>query len=402
MGESNNLIRVGFIIGNLSERWMGGLNYFKNLLYAISVLEDRKIEPVIFLGKKTDKKIKTLFEQYAEVIEHTIFNRKSLQWFSWKITYKVLNSHFFLDRVLNKYNISILSHSGIMGLKSCKSINWIPDFQHLHLPHMFSKKEITRRNKYFMKFAKRSDVIVLSSNDALKDFINFAPDYVNKAKVLQFVSQPDEVYFKLTEKEELPFRAKYDLKGPFFYIPNQFWVHKNHIVAFKAIKVLKNRDIDLTLICTGHINDYHNKTYFKELKSFIKYNNLEKNIKLLGLVDYKEVFSFIKFSMAVINPSLFEGWSSTVEECKSVSKTMILSDLSVHKEQYPGAIFFNRKSPEHLADTMEKLIIGYDNKEEDNFSIEIIKNNLWLRTQSFGENYQKLILTLKDKLFFGC
>ena len=129
---------------------------------------------------------------------------------------------------------------------------------------------------------------------------------------------------------------------------------------------------------------------------------MEKNIKLLGLVDYKEVFSFIKFSMAVINPSLFEGWSSTVEECKSVSKTMILSDLSVHKEQYPGAIFFNRKSPEHLADTMEKLIIGYDNKEEDNFSIEIIKNNLWLRTQSFGENYQKLILTLKDKLFFGC
>ena len=46
----------------------------------------------------------------------------------------------------------------------------------------------------------------------------------------------------------------------------------------------------------------------------------------------------------MINPSLFEGWSSTVEECKSVGKNMILSDLNVHKEQYPTQTFFDRSS----------------------------------------------------------
>lgn len=97
-------------------------------------------------------------------------------------------------------------------------------------------------------------------------------------------------------------------------MPNQFWKHKNHMLVFKAINELKKENVEICLVCTGHLDDYRNKNYILEIKN----NNLEKNIKLLGLV-----FALIKFSKAVINPSLFEGWSSTVEECKSVGKNMI-------------------------------------------------------------------------------
>ncbi len=38
-------------------------------------------------------------------------------------------------------------------------------------------------------------------------------------------------------------------------------------------------------------------------------------------------------STALINPSQFEGWSTTVEEAKSLGVKMLLSDLEVHKEQ---------------------------------------------------------------------
>ena len=400
MGENNKMIRVGFICNNASKNWMGGVNYLKNLLYSISVLKNRVIEPVVFVGKKTDIEIKTIFRQYSTVIEHPMFDRNNFQWFAGKIFSKFFHSSFMLESLLKKYDIAVLSHSNATGLKSCKIINWIPDFQHLHLPQMFPKEEIIRRDKYFMKFAKGSDIIVLSSNDALKDFNNFAPFYANKARILQFVSQPDEIYFKLTEKDELSFRAKYDLNEPFFYLPNQLWVHKNHIVVFQAIKILKKRNSNLTLICTGHINDPRNKTHFEELKNFIERNKLEKNIKLLGLVDYKDVFNFIKFSKAVINPSLFEGLSLTVQECKSVGKNMILSDLDVHKEQYPTAVFFDRYNAGHLADIMEKMVINDDYKKDNN-STEIAKNNLWSRTQSFGENYQNLILALTDNSIRG-
>ena len=83
---------------------------------------------------------------------------------------------------------------------------------------------------------------------------------------------------------------------------------------------------------------------------------MDANIKLLGLVDYEDVFALIKFSKAVINPSLFEGWSSTVEECKSVGKNMILSDLGVHKEQYPEATFFIRNDIESFQNILKNYV----------------------------------------------
>ena len=48
------MIRVGFVFDQLNEGWLGGVNYFSNLFNAIYLLPDRKIEPVVFVGLKTD------------------------------------------------------------------------------------------------------------------------------------------------------------------------------------------------------------------------------------------------------------------------------------------------------------------------------------------------------------
>ena len=67
----------------------------------------------------------------------------------------------------------------------------------------------------------------------------------------------------------------------------------------------------------------------------MKYNNLFKFYKYLGTVTFKEVLSLIYHSVAVIQPSKFEGRSSTVEQAKSMGKKIILSNIDIHKEQNP-------------------------------------------------------------------
>ena len=58
-------------------------------------------------------------------------------------------------------------------------------------------------------------------------------------------------------------------------------------------------------------------------------------------------------SVAVLNPSLFEGWSTTVEEARALQVPMVLSDLPVHQEQADGiARFFDRTSASSLADAL--------------------------------------------------
>jgi len=372
------MMRIAFI-GEVSSEWMGGLNYYKNLLYAISIVE-KNVKVIVFVGKNTDNDIKDMFSEYADVIEDSMFDKKTLKWYLWKLLYKFFNSTYFLDKLLKTHDIQVLSHSGIIGLKECKTINWIPDFQHLHLPHMFSKKNILGRDKVYLEMIKKSDKIVLSSYDALKDFQSFAPQYIEKVDVLPFVSQPDQRYLQLSEDKK-SLIEKYNLSEEFFYIPNQFWKHKNHMLVFEAVKILKDKNVEINIVCTGHLNDSRNLEYIEIIKEYITSNNLQNNITLLGLVDYKDVFALMKFSIAVINPSLFEGWSSTVEECKSVGKNMILSDLAVHKEQYPSAIFFDRMSKEALVKVLEK----------DTFNLEIQDYALFEKSQNFGNNYLKIV-----------
>lgn len=371
------MIKVGFI-GTVSEEWMGGLNYFKNLLFAVESLSNKELKVYVFVGKKTDIKIKKMFNRYATVIEDSLFDRKSLKWFFMKIETKIFKTNYFLENIFKKNNIEILSHSFITNFKHIKTINWIPDFQHIHLPNMFSKEEVIQRNKTFLRVIKHSDLIVVSSYDALEDLKKFAPGHDRKVKVLQFVSQPSNKYYSMNKDDEDKLVEKYSITDSFYFMPNQFWKHKNHMIVLEAIKFLKQDNININLVCTGYLTDYRNKNHIDNIKKFIDENKLNENIKLLGLVDYDDVFGLIKISKAVINPSLFEGWSSTVEECKSVGKNMILSDLTVHKEQYPNATFFDK----HDVNSLKNILKNYKD-EKSSFD----EKSLTERTRKFANTY---------------
>lgn len=63
-------------------------------------------------------------------------------------------------------------------------------------------------------------------------------------------------------------------------------------------------------------------------------------------------------SAAVLNASLFEGWSTTVEEAKALGVPLVLSSLRVHREQAPaGTRFFD---PESVLDMTAVLHEAWD------------------------------------------
>ena len=74
-------------------------------------------------------------------------------------------------------------------------------------------------------------------------------------------------------------------------------------------------------------------TFFRELMDYAQSIGVSDCLRIFGLVPYDDVAAFMQHALAVINPSLFEGWSSTVEEAKSFGKKILLSDIAVHREQ---------------------------------------------------------------------
>ena len=389
MAKRSVKIRVGYILTS-SSNWIGGFNYIKNLLFAIKNNSDSYLTPIVFIPTNYEEKYKTQLIDLCEVNEVTILNKNSIFWIFWKITKKITNSDFFLELYLLKYKIQIFSHSSVTNLIKSKNINWIADFQHLRLPHMFNSDEIIQRNRNIENLISFSNILLLSSKSALSDFQNFYQEN-NRVRVLQFVSQPGP-FQEYDESRLNVIKLKYNIEGDYFIVPNQLWKHKNHIVIINALNYLKQKGLNIKVVFTGLLNDYRDKTHAEFIKNVIKNYNVD--ILLLGLINYEDVISLIKGSIAVINPSLFEGWSTTVEECKSLGKNIILSNIPVHKEQAPEyAIYFNPEDYLELANIIQYHFIN--NKSISHlYNISEYDQKLKERTTNFYNNYLKIVKEL--------
>ena len=70
--------------------------------------------------------------------------------------------------------------------------------------------------------------ILLSSQSALSDFRALYPHASNPVSVARFATEPSP---DLLTADALSVVRDYNLPDQFFYLPNQFWLHKNHRVV---------------------------------------------------------------------------------------------------------------------------------------------------------------------------
>lgn len=380
------MLKVGFIL-NFPLEYKGGINYLKNLFFAVSENYYDDVKIYLFVPNDLGQEYISIFEDYATIVKTRILQRNSFLWILSRIGQKLLSFDIFYYLLLKKHQIDVVSHSNyVFPGKNIKSINWIPDFQYLHYPHLWTPAQLRSEHALHRTWIKASHLIVVSSYDAFNDLKNTYPDYVHKVRVLHFVSQPDI----LKQNSEIDI-AKY-VEGQFFYLPNQFWEHKNHLTVFKAIKILKDAGSKITLLTSGLMHDYRGKSkYVERLQKYVVENELTENIKFLGLIPYNDVLGLIKKSLAVINPSFFEGWSSTVEEAKSIGKPVILSDIPVHREQNPlNGFYFKPDDERELAEVLE-IFLNRDVRLLRKPTKYDLLNALNKRTLEFAANYKKIL-----------
>jgi glycosyltransferase involved in cell wall biosynthesis len=369
-----------------SENWIAGAYYIENLIHALNTLPD---------AQKPYLKILSYNEKDFERIKQ-ITNYPYLSFFSPNTRYNLL------ERIINKIYRSITKKNLIEKLPNHKKIDilfpafegeyfslisdnrkffWIPDFQEDYLPQFFSQEEIKNRKNHQKQLSEKKTNIVFSSQDASNDFNRLYPNHQCQTFVLRFAVTHSQTYQVLDIRK---IREKYQLPENYFFSPNQFWAHKNHIVVLKAARLLKEQNIDFCIAFSGKQEDYRNPEYFKSLEKYVQENYLENNIKFLGFIERNEQLALMKHAQAIIQPSLFEGWSTVVEDAKAMNQTIILSDLRVHKEQtadYEAKLFFNPNDENDLA---EKILSLQSNRSANHY-------NYKATITRFGENFMQIV-----------
>jgi len=378
-------IRVGFVAapGN----WLGGRNYLRNLFAAIRTLQGNPITPVVFTGKRqTDASADF---PGIEVVKTTILDRKSPAWFAGKVIAKATSRDILFERLLRTHGVSLLSHSFRLDKHpGVRTIGWIPDFQHVHLPEFFSLEERLRRDREYMELCWRCDRVIVSSECAAADLRAFSPEHAHKAELLRFVASPVHLGHA-TSLHEL--QRLYGFERPYFLLPNQFWAHKNHRVVLNALQVLICRNEPYLVLATGSIEDHRNPSFFPSLMQYAAKCGVLEHFQVLGQIPFDHLVGLMRYAIAFINPSKFEGWSTSVEEAKSMGKSIVLSDIPVHREQAPKqGVFFPPDDPEALAAAMTAAYNNFD-AQHDAALQENARAQFPERQREFGEAYRDIV-----------
>jgi glycosyltransferase involved in cell wall biosynthesis len=356
------VLRIGIpIIGN--KDWLGGVHYVKSLVEAAASLPQNERPRIFLVVNDHTLPCSDLHRDFFALLDGFIFlGRNILQ------AKAILPSPVTHCRSEEEFSNAMDFFYPVVGdvMPNVCSGSWIYDFQHVYLPEFFSRDEINSRNAKFRRIAETAKLAVLSSKSAEQDFRRIFPESKAVTRVLSFHSLPSEHWYT---SEPSDTQRKHTLPGKFLICCNQFWIHKNHRLLFEAMADVVHAAPDTHLVCTGSTGDWRFPNYFHELIDFVKNRGLQNRIRILGAIPRMDQIQLMRRSLAVIQPSLFEGWSSVVEETRMLGKTVILSDLAVHHEQAPDhAIYFDRHNAKDLSekilDVLPHLSAGPDHTRE--------------------------------------
>lgn len=372
--------------------WFGGVNYINNLGHALLDLPE-EIRPEIWVLSE-DAHLGDL-EHYAELLSRS----SGLAYIGEEnpiAQIRQIACQLFANRADLQTEFDAVFPVISQAWEDCPvALSWIPDFQHMYYHEFFSREEIASRNRNFRRASQLAKGLILSSEDARKDLSQFDPSRKTNVWTLPFYSK---LNYDASLQSVAEVRQKYSLPREYICCINQFWAHKDHETLFKAVALLKQWGHSIPLVCSGSPSDYRNHAHFQHLMALVEHHQLQDQIHFLGHIPREDQIQMIRASKFVVQPSLFEGWSTVLEDCRALGKEVLASDLGVHKEQNPpGMQHFAQRDSLSLAKKI--LSMWAEIEQAPNLGHEISANKeLETKIQDFARNFCQIVRSFQESL----
>ena len=256
-----------------------GKSDYKNLLPKnINVIN-------IKTGNKRFRTIRSFFKIKKIIIDKTKKNTNNV--FISNIHYSNIISIFFLRRIEN-LKLAIFERTSITELDIFFSIS------------SFLKNQVV---KFLLKIMYKKADLILTNSKVLS----------NELLTLGLVSN---VVYSATLKKIL---SKKKIKKRSFYNiieVGRLTPQKDYLTIIKSIKKLKKKNFKLKIYGDGYLRN--------KLESFIKINNLDKKIKILGHIENKN--KIYANADLLIHAAIFEGLPNNIVEAINYSVPVIAAN----------------------------------------------------------------------------
>ena len=137
-------------------------------------------------------------------------------------------------------------------------------------------------------------------------------------------------------------RKENGLPERYFMVANQFHPHKNHKVILEALALLKQKGQKCFVAFTGRLPENEDKPHIKELHRLLEVHDLKDQVKFLGVISRPNQLCLLKNAKCIIQPSLFEGWSTVIEDASWVPVTKSQRNMEQLGERNMASRSFRR------------------------------------------------------------
>jgi glycosyltransferase involved in cell wall biosynthesis len=353
-------MRIGINCLNLDPCFVGGLNTFTRgllqgfastgnghqfRLYATSgnqrlfdSLRKLKSFEVIVLGDLTHSLRKSLC-------------RAALLSFSEKVYESASNKIFREIRELMDQDADIIYTPSVVlqSFDSRKpSVLSMHDIQHAHYPEFFSwPRRLSRRITYGLS-AQHARFFQASSEFIKQDLLQHF-DCISEEQITVI---PEGVNVKdfSTPVDAISLCSRYAIPERFLFFPAQFWPHKNHMTALRALKQIEARHgLQIPLVLTGG-------KYSAAAGVFDYIADQSMNyVYYLGRVPFADLVGLYQRAAFLVMPSLHESNSLPILEAAAAGTPIIASRIPPN-EELASVLQLNLFAPLNVAELMDLIL----------------------------------------------
>jgi glycosyltransferase involved in cell wall biosynthesis len=236
-------------------------------------------------------------------------------------------------------------------------VSIIHDLQYHCYPQFFCEEDRCCRDRNFRETSRLANKLICIS------------EYVRKTVLQNSNLEPDRAItilhqlFHRLEKQPVQdvdsILQRLGLGGnEFLLYPANFWPHKNHRMLLTAFAIYRARhpESNLRLVCTGALENEK-----KLLQEAVCRMGQKDWIILPGFLTEEEFAAIFASCLALVFPSLYEGFGMPVLEAMALGKPVICSNVTSLPEVAGDAAFYvDPRKPWEIVNAIERIATDKD------------------------------------------
>jgi glycosyltransferase involved in cell wall biosynthesis len=255
------------------------------------------------------------------------------------------------DGSIERAGVEVMHFPMQVGFRTAVPTIFAPhDLQHLHFPGFFTRDEIAEREVRYRTLCDQASIVTLMSSWGRDDIVARYGLPPEKVRIVPGAATI-EAHESPTDGDIAAIRDRLGLPGAFAVYPAKAWPHKNHLRLVAALKILRDRGVEVPMVLTGAQGG-------REVPILAEADALGVRdlVHFAGFVTPSELSALYRMARMMVFPSLFEGWGLPILEAMVADLPLACSTATCLPAITAGAAeLFDPTDPDAIAAAVARV-----------------------------------------------